>query len=196
MKTIRARTPLIFFAPGNPRREKGFGDLLEAVGLVRDLLEDGKISLRIQCHCPDSYASALLAKRPELPGVSWLDQPLTDEEYAREFNRADVLLVPYHLDHYEARSSGVFCEARVAGRPIIASRGSWAGDRLQRQGGGWLCTERSPESLAAAIREAVASWEPAASRAAELQDSSQNEFSAPHFVEKLAELSSNDDGSG
>jgi len=191
---VRKKSPVVFFAPGNPRREKGFGDLLPALGRVRDLLEDGKIALRIQCHCPDSYASALLAKRPVLPGVVWFDRPLTDEEYAREFDRADVLLVPYHLEHYEARSSGVFCEARVAGRPIVASRGSWAGDRVQRQGGGWLCEERSPESLAEAIREAFDSWETAATRAAELQDSSRNEFSARHFVEKLAELSSNDDG--
>ena len=116
-------------------------------------------------------------------------EPLGKSDYFRQFLEADLILIPYHLDHYAMRTSGVFCEARVCGKPVIASRGSWAGDRVARQGGGWFCDEKNAADLAGAICSAATALEPQARRAAELQSEARREFSASSFVRGLCELS-------
>lgn len=180
--------PVIFFAPGNARIEKGFGELLAAIELSRALLEEGRAKFIVQCHEPDAHCTQLLQRRPRLSGIEWIGQPLVDEEYARRFSEASVILVPYHLDHYALRTSGVFCEARVAGKPAIATRGSWAGDRVFRDGGGWLCEERNPVDLANCLRLAVGDCSSKAARAATLQEDAVKEFSAKDFVSNLFAL--------
>lgn len=173
------------FVPGNARREKGFADIIAALHEVGDLLSSGKLRFRIQCHHPDDICRALLAEKRAFPGVEWIDRPLTDAEYVRSMEDCDLVLVPYHLDHYEARTSGVFCEARTAGKPVLATRGSWAGDRVAREDGGWLCEERNPASLARALRDAITLLPDTTVRAAALRTAARAEFSPDRFVEKL-----------
>lgn len=179
---------ITLFAPGNARREKGFADLLAALEEVRDLLSSGKLRFRVQCHHPDHFCRELLAKRPILPSVEWIDRPLDDVEYVRAIEDCDIVLVPYHLDHYAARTSGVFCEARVAGKPVVATSGSWAGDRVLREGGGWLCNEKSPLLLARTLREIADASDSVPARAAALQSGAHNEFSARNFFEGLSRI--------
>ncbi len=181
----RAPGPIIFFAPGNARIEKGFEEVLEAVELSRALVEEGRAKFIVQCHEPDARCAQFLRGRRSLPGIEWVAQPLGNEEYEQRLSQADVILVPYHLDHYARRTSGVFCEARIAGKPVIATRGSWAGDRVVRDGGGWLCEERNPSDLSNGIRVAIEDWSSKAARAAAVQETAAREFSAKGFVRNL-----------
>jgi glycosyltransferase involved in cell wall biosynthesis len=97
--------------------------------------------------------------------------------------------MPYHLDHYALRTSGVFCEARCAGRPVLASKGSWAGDRVEREGGGWVVPEKNPAALAASIALAAGpDRQSKAQQAAALQEPSSREFSPDHFISNLIGL--------
>ena len=180
--------PLRILVPGNARREKGFAELWEAVQLLGDLREGGQIEFRVQCHQPDHFCADILARARSARGLQLVNTPLAEEEYFRQFVTADVVLIPYHLDHYAMRTSGVFCEARVAGKPVLASRGSWAGDRVARSGGGWLCEEKSPADLSGGIWAALADRGVQARRAAELQEEARNEFSAASFVQGLFKL--------
>ena len=180
---------LRILAPGNARREKGFAEVWEAVKLLGDLRESGRIEFRVQCHQPDHFSAGLLAGSRSARGLQLLNKTLEEEEYFRQFVTADVVLIPYHLDHYAMRTSGVFCEARVAGKPVIASRGSWAGDRVAHNGGGWLCEEKNAAELSGCIRAALADRESQARRAADLQEEARREFSAASFLQGLFELS-------
>ena len=184
----RQREPkasLVFFVPGNARREKGFADILAALGKVDDLLSEQRLRIRIQCHEPDQTCREILVRRPVHQGVEWLEQSLDGSRYAEAFAACDAVLLPYHLDHYSDRGSGIFCEARVSGKPVIASRGTWAGDRVAREGGGWLCEERDPESLAMALRNALGTWQTVNDKAAALTKAAQEEFSPTRFIEKI-----------
>ena len=182
-------TPLRILVPGNARREKGFAEVWEAVRLLGDLRESGQIEIRAQCHQPDHFCAGILAGARSARGIESVKEALGEKEYFRQFEAADVILIPYHLDHYAMRTSGVFCEARVAGKPVIASRGSWAGDRVARDGGGWLCEEKNAADLAGSLRGALTDRGVQARRAAELQEEARREFSAPSFVEGLFALS-------
>jgi len=179
----------VFFAAGNARREKGFADLLEALILLAPRLSVGELVVRLQCHRPDSVSAGLLARTNVCAGVTLLEDGLREENYNEDIAGADVLLLPYHLDHYAMRTSGVFCEARCAGRPVIATRGSWAGDRVERQGGGWIIPEKNPQALAAAMAAACGPELTAKSAEARaLQEHSRQEFSPDGFVASLLQI--------
>jgi glycosyltransferase involved in cell wall biosynthesis len=185
----RSPRPIRVLAPGNARREKGFAETLESVELLAELRKSWQLEFRVQCHQPDHFCSAIVAGVHSARGLELVAEPLGKKDYCRQFAEADLILIPYHLDHYAMRTSGVFCEARVCGKPVIASRGSWAGDRVARQGGGWLCNEKNGADLANTIRSAAAELGPQARRATELQGESRREFSASSFVRGLFELS-------
>lgn len=180
---------IVFFAPGNARREKGFGDLLAAVN--RLAVEGGLkgVRLRVQCHQPDSFCAVLLRGERGFAGkVEFIGRPLSDVEYQKQFEEADVILMPYHLDCYELRTSGVFCEARTAGKPVLTTRGSWAGDRIAHEGGGWLVEEKNPAELAECMFEVARNLGDQSVRAKELQEDSIREFSPAFSIEKLVNI--------
>ena len=81
--------------------------------------------------------------------VSLVDHPLSEEAYLQLLRDADVLLLPYRPETYKERTSGVFCEALSAGKPVIVSEGSLMARQVSRERIGWLVRDRHPESIAA-----------------------------------------------
>ena len=144
----RKAKPITVFVPGNARREKGFVEAVEAAAQILLSPRREEFHFVIQCHKPDTVCSEFLrVHQSTLEGIEWIDRPLSNEEYLQQLTQSDILLLPYHLDCYEMRTSGIFTEARVAGKPVITTTQSWAGDRVAHQGGGWIVKERSVEDL-------------------------------------------------
>ena len=86
---------------------------------------------------------------------------LDDDGYYRLLRDADVLLLPYHVERYQDRTSGVFCEAMTSGKPSIVSDGSFLGLEVHKKGIGWLARDQDPVSLAETIkRAAFVIWTP------------------------------------
>lgn len=180
--------PIVVFVGGNARREKGFLEIVQAARAVLNSDAAGRYRFMIQCHDPDPTCAEILRNAPSGERIEWIGRPLDNDEYIRRIREADVLLTPYHLDCYELRTSGVFCEARVAGKPVIASRGSWAGDRIHREGGGWLVQEKDPAGLEAALRALPSELHHAAAEAEALAPQARREFSRDGFIAGLVEL--------
>ena len=181
--------PLRLLSLGNARREKGFREIVQAAALLAPWRAEGQLQFQIQCHHPDHESAGLLAAgRPGGSGLVWLEAALPDREYVAELVRADVLLLPYHLDYYASRTSGVFCEARVAGKPVVATAGSWMGDRVAREGGGWLVPERDPQALAACLKKIPSEFAGIAAEARALAENARREFCRRAFVRGLLEL--------
>ena len=65
-----------------------------------------------------------------VPQVDLIKQPLASDEYRKLLLDADVVVIPYDRDNYYARSSGVFAEALVAGKPVIVPAGTWMASQL------------------------------------------------------------------
>ncbi len=144
--------PFRIYAPGNARREKGFAEVVAAVQQIHASGRSGDFCFVIQCHHPDPACAEVLRRDlPQGAGIEWIATPLGDADYVERLLESDVVLLPYHLHLYAMRTSGIFCEARMAGKPVIASRGSWAGDRVAREGGGWLVEERNVQDLVRAL---------------------------------------------
>ncbi len=185
-------TPLRILSLGNARREKGFADIAIASGLLFRERQQGNIELIIQCHQPDVESSKALEGVADGPGLRWIRRPLSDDEYDIEMGKADVVLLPYHLDHYELRTSGVFCEARVAGKPVVGTTGSWLGGRIAQDGGGWLVPERDPAALADCLKSLAGDFASVSLEAVGLRDAATTEFCPRRFVSQLLDMCSKD----
>jgi glycosyltransferase involved in cell wall biosynthesis len=182
--------PVHFVCLGNAREEKGFAEILSAIDLLNS---DGGLPnarFTLQGSDPDARSVAALAgfRSARADCVSLISHPLDDDSYLRLLKDADVLLLPYHVERYEDRTSGVFCEAMTAGKPSIVSQGSFLGLEVSRQGIGWLARNRDPSSLAETMRRAVSELGGVASRCAELRPRYKPMFHPDTFISRILTL--------
>ncbi|HEY5706499.1 MAG TPA: glycosyltransferase [Terrimicrobiaceae bacterium] len=182
--------PLHFACLGNARQEKGFAEVLRAIDILNANDWQPAARFTLQSSDPDAASAAALVnfRSAAAESVSLITEPLHAESYLQLLKSVDVLLLPYHLDKYRDRTSGVFCEAMASGKPVITTEGSFCGLEALREGTGWLVRDRDPDSLAQAIRHAIGNLEPVAARCAELMPRYQAMFHPDTFVSELLGL--------
>jgi len=178
--------PPVFGVLGSPRSEKGFA---EAVQAVLELSAD-----------PDPPRFLVVTNRPDASSLPWVrklcaarlsnvelvdEEYESDEDYARLLGRTSTLVLPYHLNVYGARTSGVFCEALAAGRAVIVSEGSWMSDKAGDVAACRRTPERDPAALAAAIRSAVLDSRDLSAKALRAAPLYREEFSGRGFISGL-----------
>ncbi len=182
--------PPHFVCLGNARQEKGFAEVLTAIDILNGDGQALNAQFTLQSSDPDVISAAALAgfRSARVPGISLIAKPLDDESYLRLLKDADVLLLPYHVDRYQDRTSSVFCEAMTSGKPTIVNEGSFLGSEVRRQGTGWLARDRDPASLAETIRRAVHELDTVAARCAKLMPHYKLMFHPDTFVSQLLAL--------
>jgi glycosyltransferase involved in cell wall biosynthesis len=109
---------------GHQREEKGTSMLR---GLLPVLVNDG-YSITYQ----DSFATI---KLPDLPGVERLGYV---SDIAEPIAECDLVVLPYDVDRYRARGSGIVVECLALGVPVTAPVGTLAGRTIERYGVGPL----------------------------------------------------------
>ena len=183
-------TPVHFVCLGNAREEKGFAEILNAIDALSSNGGLPNTRFTLQSSDPDPHSAAALARfrSAKAPGISLITKPLDEENYLRLLKDADVLLLPYHVDRYRDRTSGVFCEAVTSGKPTIVNEGSFLALEVCRQGIGWLARDRDPASLADTMRRAVHELDAVASRCAKLMPHYRRMFHPDTFVAQLLAL--------
>ncbi len=187
--------PVHLVCLGNAREEKGFTEILKAIDTLHSNGGLPNARFTLQSSDPDAHSAAALAqfRSAKAPGISLITAPLDDESYLRLLKDADILLLPYHVDRYRDRTSGVFCEAITSGKPTIVNEGSFLALEVCKQGIGWLARDRDPASLAETMCRAVRELDAVASRCAELRAHYKLMFHPDSFVSQLLALA---DGKG
>ncbi len=118
--------------------------LLEAAALLRKRVP--KLEVRIVGGGPEERRLRSLARRLDLEGcVRWLGN-LTQEELAREYNRADVFCLPSVQEGFGI----VFLEAMAAGKPIVAARAAAIPEVVPQ---GLLVEPEDPRALASGLEQ-------------------------------------------
>jgi glycosyltransferase involved in cell wall biosynthesis len=181
-------TPPHFVCLGNARQEKGFAEILAAIDILNADGRPPDARFTLQSSDPDVPSAAARASFRSAKSVSLITRPLDDDGYLQLLKDADVLLLPYHVDKYHDRTSGVFCEALTAGKPAITTEGSFLGLEVVREGIGWLVRDRDPDSVAQAIRRATSELGRVAARCAELMPRYKPMFHPDTFVSQLLGL--------
>ncbi len=124
-KTIR----LGFF--GYSKSAKGFHLLPEAAALCRDAGLDVEFQIQIQHSQWEKATIEAERKLRTMPNVCLIEGVLSSDDYIMETNKADVVLLPYDPVLFGMRGSGIFTESIAAGRPIIASDGTFAAESIR-----------------------------------------------------------------
>jgi glycosyltransferase involved in cell wall biosynthesis len=186
----RPGNPPCFACLGSAREDKGFPEVLAAIDSLSASTQPINVRFALQSSNPDHRSAVALEGFRSAPKehVSLVDHPLSEEAYLELLRDADVLLLPYRPETYKERTSGVFCEALSAGKPVIVSDGSLMARQVSRERTGWLVRDSHPESIARVIRRALLELDFVAARCMELMDRYGRMFHPDTVVAKLLSL--------
>jgi glycosyltransferase involved in cell wall biosynthesis len=137
---------------GDSRCDKGFHLLPQAIELCQR--QSPGIEFIVQIHHGGWEEAAVEAGRAlrALKGIRLVEGVLTGEEYSAWASQIDVMLLPYDPVTFGLRGSGVFTESVAAGRPVIASKGTFAAASIEKhEAEGEVFAPHTSEELAAAI---------------------------------------------
>ncbi len=147
--------PLRAVSLGNAREEKGLLEIIEAAELIQVRGHGAKFEFVLQANDPEAGIAPAIRRfeADAPPNVKLLTSALSSAEYAELLHSADIVLVPYRREIYQARTSGVFVEALAAGKPIICTQDTWLSQQLDLGGAGLAIPDRSAAALARALVE-------------------------------------------
>lgn len=117
---------------GDARREKGYHLLPDVIAeLWKDYISTKKVKFTIQSNLNIvGGETGILASRLELEKypdeqVKLIKEAMDAEDYYQLLADADLMIIPYDVDSYRYRTSGVFTESLAAGKPVIIPANSW-----------------------------------------------------------------------
>jgi glycosyltransferase involved in cell wall biosynthesis len=171
---------------GYSKCDKGFPLLPKAIEICQHQGLDAEFIVQIQhSGWEQRTIEAELALRT-LKGVRLVEGVLTGAEYAAWTSQVDVTLLPYDPVTFGARGSGIFTESVASGRPVVASKGTFAGANVEKnEAEGEVFAPYTSEELAAAIARLVPRLPACKARAAERAEVFARHHNADAYVDAL-----------
>jgi glycosyltransferase involved in cell wall biosynthesis len=166
-RTMKGRARVGFF--GDSKCDKGFHLLPKAIAVCQRDGLDAEFIVQIQHSGWEQRTIEAERALRALKDVRFLEGVLSSKDYAAWTERTDVMLLPYDPVAFgAARGSAIFSESVAAGRPVIASRGTFAGTSVENnQAEGEVFAPHTSEALAAAIARLMPRLPACKARAAE-----------------------------
>ena len=172
---------------GYSKCEKGFHLLPKAIELCQRQRLDAEFLIQIQHSGWEQRTIEAERALRALKSVRLVEGVLTGAEYAAWTSQTDVMLLPYDPVAFgAARGSGIFTESVASGRPVIASRGTFAGASVEKnEAEGEVFAPCTSEELAAAIARLIPRLPDCRVRAAQRTEAFAREHSADAYVDVL-----------
>ncbi|MCP2680166.1 hypothetical protein NHF45_11570 [Maricaulaceae bacterium NA33B04] len=149
--------PARVFFPPNMNVEKGYGTVLDATEalLASDELQgEFKPILR---YVPREHTPEALVRRAEAlkdaKGAEVLEGVLSDDDFKSVTLSADIIAITYTVRAFNRRMSGSLTDALMTAKPIVATRGTYVGDQVERFGCGEVFDEGDVDGLIAGLKK-------------------------------------------
>jgi glycosyltransferase involved in cell wall biosynthesis len=138
---------------GYSKSDKGFHLLPKAIELCQRQGLNAEFIIQVQHSGWEQPVIEADRALRTLKNVRIVEGVLSSADYAAWTSQIDVMLLPYDpIAFGGARGSGIFTESLAAGRPVIASKGTFAGTSIANaQAEGEVFAPYTSEALAAAI---------------------------------------------
>lgn len=188
--TTNINQPKLLTYLGNARSTKGYQYLPHLIEEIQDELTSGRWSAEFQSNVmflrdKESVVSVALMRR--FP-VTLYERELSIIEYEDLLKRSSLILIPYQLLYYHSQTSGVFCEALGAGKPVIVPRGTWMAKQLKSKNIGVTFYPGDRISFSDATKKAMANIDELTSNAQSYRKEWVNYHNPQNFFRKLLEL--------
>lgn len=172
-------------APVQAQGGKGFPELTALAELMYRRLERGELQLTARWPAAGLGGDMVrLAERFEERGGRLVRGNLSDEAFVELVASADVALIPYRIRPFRTRTSAVTIEALMAGKPVVAVRGTWGGDLVDRYGAGLTYADGDVAAMDRALSEVISRLDTFRDRVAEIR----NVVAAEHAPERLLDF--------
>jgi glycosyltransferase involved in cell wall biosynthesis len=152
-------TTLVYL--GDARVEKGYGALPSIARALKAQLSSGRVRMIVQSNfnVPGGEPGIAAARDflSSVPNITLLFDPISPMQYNDYLLSADLILLPYQVERYVSRSSGIVAEAICAGVPALVPHGTWLADQVCRHGAGIVYDTLNPDGPARGVSEALAS---------------------------------------
>jgi hypothetical protein len=174
---------------GYSKCEKGFHLLPQAIEICRAHGLDANFTIQLQHSGWEPATVAAERALRQIPGVRLVEGMLSHDEYTAETGRIDAMLLPYDPVLFGLRGSGIFTQSVAAGRPVIASAGTFAGASIASgRAEGEVFSPQNSAALATAIMRLCGRLADSQARAAKLAHAFARKHSAEAYVDVLLAL--------
>jgi glycosyltransferase involved in cell wall biosynthesis len=178
----------IFGFFGYSKCEKGFHLLPIAIEICRARGLDANFTVQLQHGGWEPATVAAERALRQIPGVRLVEGVLGHKEYTAETDRIDAMLLPYDPVLFGFRGSGIFTQSVAAGRPVVASAGTFAGACIASgEAEGEVFSSQNSAALAGAIMRLHGRLDDSKRRAAKLAKAFAHKHSAKAYVDVLLE---------
>ena len=145
---------------GDARVEKGYGALPSIARALKPQLSSGRVRMIVQSNfnVPGGEPGIAAARDflSSMPNTTLLFDSISPQQYNDYLFSADLILLPYQVERYVSRSSGILAEAICAGVPTLVPHGTWLADQVWRHGAGIVYDTLNPDGPASGVSEALA----------------------------------------
>jgi hypothetical protein len=117
-----AKDKIVMWWPGSPRSEKGLRVIQNMVRLRGDNTKNF-VLIASKKACIKSVQGGV--------NVVLIDD-LNRQDYLNQLYNSDLILLPYDPLAYQCRTSGIFVECVMAGKPPVVTRGTWMAFELEK----------------------------------------------------------------
>ena len=171
---------------GYSKCEKGFHLLPQAIEICRGHGLDANFTIQLQHGGWEPATVAAEGALRQIPGVRLVEGVLSHQEYTAETGKIDAMLLPYDPVLFGLRGSGIFTQSVAAGRPVVASDGTFAGASIASgEAEGEVFSPQDSAALAAAIMRLRSRLDDSHERAANLAKAFAHKHSAQAYVDVL-----------
>lgn len=171
---------------GYSKCEKGFHLLPQAIEICRARGLDANFTVQLRHSGWEPATVAAERALRQIPGVRLVEGVLSHEEYTVETGKIDAMLLPYDPVLFGLRGSGIFTQSVAAGRPVVASAGTFAGASIASgKAEGEVFSPHDSAALAAAIMRLCSRLADSHARAAKLAKAFAHTHSAEAYVDVL-----------
>jgi glycosyltransferase involved in cell wall biosynthesis len=171
---------------GYSKTEKGFHLLPETIELCRQQHQNVEFVIQIQHGMWERSTIDTEQKLRKMDGIKLLEGVMSSDDYYREMNEVDVLLLPYDPSVYGSRGSAIYTESVAAGRPVVATAMTSIGQSiLHGDAEGETFETYTSAGFAAAIQGLVSRFAECKSRAMQRAAAFAQRHSGDSYVDVL-----------
>lgn len=159
LKPSESSDYITVFCPATPQYAKGFDQACNVIRAYINSESSAKVKFIVRNvnRGTREYKKLrkVLSSIETFSNVEVLDGNLSDKEYRTQFEKSDVILIPYRQKIFETRTSACLVDALFFKKCIVAAQDSWIGDQVKDFGAGYLYKDGNAEDLLKSLSNAI-----------------------------------------